>query len=583
MTTKNVSVRLAAVGGKQVKAELSEIGQEGARSFQQLERSAVGSGAGLQNVGFQVQDFAVQVAGGTDATRALAQQLPQLLSGFGLWGVAIGTATAVLVPLTSYLMGANEEAQDLDKTLRNMEASVRDLKAITEQYTLTGIVELTEKYGELNAEVLKLIERKDQMDLANALGQAKDAIAGVRAEFDGMFSSTQGNEADFLGIQMQIPMLNEFGDAIIGINPQLAEFESLMQAVADAQTLDAQAAAAARLLDFLEGTAAEGGELWNSLVQVQDQLTQMAASGAENAGWLSSIVASAGDLASTMWDAASASWSFTQAATKRAAAEASLDTFKTAGAYQLYADTRMAAPDVPVMGPKPRKSGGSRGGGGGRVSDDERAAERIFKSTRTEAEKYAAELEKIEDLHGKNLISDDTYARALDNLSDSTHKAADAAKSMESSFGDAFTSFITGAQSAQEAVGNLLSSLAETLANSAFQTISEGLFGKKGVGGWFSGLFGMGGGKAGGGPVRAGMSYLVGEAGTERFTPMTDGYITPNAALRSGQSAGPVINIDARGAQAGVAEQIAAALQAAAPQIIKQSVAASRGAAGRGY
>ena len=44
--------------------------------------------ARLQNAGFQVQDVAVQIMGGTDAARALSMQLPQLLSGFGLLGVA---------------------------------------------------------------------------------------------------------------------------------------------------------------------------------------------------------------------------------------------------------------------------------------------------------------------------------------------------------------------------------------------------------------------------------------------------------------------------------------------------------------
>ncbi len=39
------------------------------------------------------------------------------------------------------------------------------------------------------------------------------------------------------------------------------------------------------------------------------------------------------------------------------------------------------------------------------------------------------------------------------------------------------------------------------------------------------------GGKASGGPVQAGQSYLVGEHGTELFTPSASGYITPNNRL----------------------------------------------------
>lgn len=56
----------------------------------------------------------------------------------------------------------------------------------------------------------------------------------------------------------------------------------------------------------------------------------------------------------------------------------------------------------------------------------------------------------------------------------------------------------------------------------------------------------FGGGKAAGGPVSAGTSYLVGESGPEIFTPGSTGSITPNSALGG---ASVVINqtIDARG------------------------------------
>ena len=107
---KRVSVRLGIVGGQEVEAVFDNLGTKGASGLKKLGDSAERAGAQIsrstgamraqfQNVGYQVQDFAVQVAGGTSATRALAQQLPQLLSGFGLWGVLLGTATAILVPL----------------------------------------------------------------------------------------------------------------------------------------------------------------------------------------------------------------------------------------------------------------------------------------------------------------------------------------------------------------------------------------------------------------------------------------------------------------------------------------------------
>lgn len=69
--------------------------------------------------------------------------------------------------------------------------------------------------------------------------------------------------------------------------------------------------------------------------------------------------------------------------------------------------------------------------------------------------------------------------------------------------------------------------------DAAFDHLEDALTGlfaglSKSGGGWGS-IFGMfGGNRATGGPVRAGMSYNVGERGTEKFVPSQNGYIIPN-------------------------------------------------------
>jgi hypothetical protein len=59
-------------------------------------------------------------------------------------------------------------------------------------------------------------------------------------------------------------------------------------------------------------------------------------------------------------------------------------------------------------------------------------------------------------------------------------------------------------------------------------------------------LIGKVAGRATGGPVTGGNSYVVGERGPELFTPNTSGIITPNNRL--GSSGGPVFNITVNGA-----------------------------------
>lgn len=78
-------------------------------------------------------------------------------------------------------------------------------------------------------------------------------------------------------------------------------------------------------------------------------------------------------------------------------------------------------------------------------------------------------------------------------------------------------------------------------------------------------------GRASGGAVNAGTLYHVNEGGrSELFRPDVSGTVIPLA--QPARSQGSPIYIDARGAQAGVAEQIADALRKAAPQIIGASV-----------
>ena len=60
----------------------------------------------IQNTAWQVGDFAVQVGAGTSASQAMAQQLPQLLGGFGVLGAVLGAVAAIAVPLGAAIFSA---------------------------------------------------------------------------------------------------------------------------------------------------------------------------------------------------------------------------------------------------------------------------------------------------------------------------------------------------------------------------------------------------------------------------------------------------------------------------------------------
>lgn len=72
-------------------------------------------GAAVQQAGFQIGDFAVQVASGQGLLRPFIQQGTQLISMFGPWGAAIGAAGAVVGALATYLLDAEDGMEKVAK------------------------------------------------------------------------------------------------------------------------------------------------------------------------------------------------------------------------------------------------------------------------------------------------------------------------------------------------------------------------------------------------------------------------------------------------------------------------------------
>jgi len=91
--------KAATSASRNLKAMEDQAARSAANVSRSLEKAGQGGsrfGTQIQNFGFQIGDAAVQIAGGTSAIRALAQQLPQLLGGFGAVGAVAGAAVAVL-------------------------------------------------------------------------------------------------------------------------------------------------------------------------------------------------------------------------------------------------------------------------------------------------------------------------------------------------------------------------------------------------------------------------------------------------------------------------------------------------------
>jgi hypothetical protein len=465
-----------------------QVAQFGSK-MRDLDRFSRSGSSGLQNVGYQVQDFAVQVGAGTSASQALAQQLPQLLSGFGLFGIALGTASAVLIPLIGYLFQAGEAT-----------------KSWANELSLTG-GSISGVQGAVSA--LESVQRQ-YVDAITAQGGASSASAAL----------VISNSAREFAARKQL----------LAVEIELLRIRGQEQAQARANISDGirlQAEARARGVDprqlGLGGTDRAGGTI-DDYVNIRPRnLDEMGLGG-----------------------------DFAQQdilAVQKLNAELELTNLTIE-----RTDALMNSTFETISGTGSATAGVKTGGGAPKA------------------------------------------AKAVSEVNTEVGKLSQAATQLQSSFGAAFVDLVTGAKSAQEAVGALLSDLARMLANQAFQSLlgggGAGIFGGIGKALGLADGAALSGGRvqafAAGGIVSAPTIFpmangagLMGEAGPEAIMPLTR--IGGKLGVRAAGGGNTTVQIDARYATEGTAEMIVKAIQRAAPGIVKQSVSANRAAGARGY
>lgn len=95
-------------------------------------------GNAVQQAGFQVGDFAVQVASGQGVLRPFIQQGSQLLSMFGPWGAVLGAAVAVVGALAVGLGGLGDSAEEVADAAERVEDVFEDVNDALERHQKLG-------------------------------------------------------------------------------------------------------------------------------------------------------------------------------------------------------------------------------------------------------------------------------------------------------------------------------------------------------------------------------------------------------------------------------------------------------------
>ncbi len=359
----------------------------------------------IQQVGFQVQDFAVQVGAGTSATQAFAQQFPQLAGAFGPVGIAVGTLAAIGLPLLVAAFGsAGEAAKTFEDALSDVETAVGDLRETTALFTTEGIAKLKEEYGELNIALLEHIELQRQIDMRAAIVASQQAAKALREEMAGWINPLAGLQEIFPDIAGKVNLMYR----------ALEEVEA-------AGTFEDQVVALTKLRD--EIIAATGGtekmtaEQFKFFQKVQDSLDavmRLNNEGSKAGTWLEAATAWARDWAAALWDAAGGA---------KAANDAGGGGGGPVAPQPFFQPQNMPGRGLPATGgptfsnaPTERPGGGGGGGQNPLIGDLESLQNQLATQAELEQQAFDASQATLEAALAQRLITSQEYQASMERL-----------------------------------------------------------------------------------------------------------------------------------------------------------------------
>ena len=228
-----------------------------------------GSQNNIRNVAFQVQDMAVQIAGGTSAFVAMGQQLPQLLGGFGAMGAVIGAVAAIGIPLLRVgLQAAGVDMRDLHQMTTDLTDSTKAYQA-AQTANLPTLVGLGNTYGALTSSAKDFFDIQEQLtrqkanfELSAALKQLRLDLGAFTDKEEDTFKKHDQYMGQFAGAG---PALRYIGDLFrnwsLGLTGDQAKYVADQLKQIDEKKPEAAATILNNVLTYLKESGIESGKL----------------------------------------------------------------------------------------------------------------------------------------------------------------------------------------------------------------------------------------------------------------------------------------------------------------------------------
>ncbi|MEG8734919.1 tail protein (tape measure) [Klebsiella pneumoniae] len=136
----------------------------------------------VQQAGYQVQDFIIQVQGGQSALVAFAQQGSQLAGAFGAGGAVVGAVIALSSVVAGALITSLNGGKNAMDSLKDAAETMDKVITISNQ----GVAALSDKYAVLartNADVATILRNQALLEYNNAIAKIPKAISDASNSF----------------------------------------------------------------------------------------------------------------------------------------------------------------------------------------------------------------------------------------------------------------------------------------------------------------------------------------------------------------------------------------------------------------
>lgn len=515
-------------------------------------------GMQMQQVGYQVGDFAVQVQSGTNAMVALGQQGSQLLGIFGPYGALAGMALAIGTAIVAPMMRAKEGVKEAEDAFKSLQATIDKMQ--------TSRIQLINPMA--SQELVEASAKRVQ--LANLIAQKQYESLG----YEGQMKELSDNLIASLEKELEIESTK-----YNGLVQSLRLEEERLQQAKDRKSI------AAKYNEYEQ-------DLRHKLIDINELTFLNMRYTKDTAGYKEGLIQYEADLyrRTLMREGLEGENLETLVGqyTNILQQTQALEEYNAKAAARLALEEKLMKVNYIAIDPesqlmemslKPSKQSGPKKTKTpkGKKKD---ALQSLMEQLQLEKELLGVNQDRAKVLRAlgedRNKYEPEAINRAIvlqeeiRKQNELYERQQDFVDSIANSFEDAFMDIVDGTESVKDAFRNMAADIIKQLYRVLVVQQMVGSFdASTGTG---SGIAGFIGGllkRENGGPVSAGTPYLVGERGPELFVPSSNGTVMSNKETMGGTTVVQNINIST-----GVQQTVRTEIRQLMPQIAESAKAA---------